>query len=220
MTGEERDWRAEARALAQALLQEGIGARVAEAIARVPRHLFVPPDLAERAYEDSALPIGCDQTISQPFVVAYMTELLEIHRGERVLEVGTGSGYQTAVLAELGAQVYSVEIVPELSLRAEKVLKAAGYSSVHLCVGDGAVGWPGFAPFDGIIVTAANEGVPPALIEQLDTGRRMVIPIEDEDASQFVWRMTKRADGRVDGERMLAVRFVPMRSTRTTPAGE
>ena len=210
MNGEERDWRVEARALAQSLSLEGIGARVAEAIARVPRHLFVPADLAHRAYEDSALPIGCDQTISQPFVVAYMTELLDVHRGERVLEVGTGSGYQTAVLAELGAQVYSIEVVPELSLRAEKVLKAVGYGSVHLCVGDGAEGWPGFAPYDGVIVTAASDGAPPALIDQLAVGRRVVIPIEDEDSSQSVWRMTKRTDGRVEGERMLAVRFVPM----------
>jgi protein-L-isoaspartate(D-aspartate) O-methyltransferase len=210
VTGAANEWRNQAHALADALARDGIEPRIAEAIARVPRHLFVPDDLRDRAYEDNALPIGREQTISQPFVVAYMTALLEVTVGDRVLEIGTGSGYQTAVLAELGADVFSVEIIEELSVRAAHALAAAGYSSVRLRVGDGAEGWPEHAPYDAIIVTAAAMEPPPRLIEQLATGGRMGIPLEDEESLQWIWRIRKRADGSLAHERMLAVRFVPM----------
>jgi protein-L-isoaspartate(D-aspartate) O-methyltransferase len=172
--------------------------------------LFVPDELRARAYEDSALPIGCDQTISQPFVVGFMSQLLDVRVGDRVLDVGTGSGYQAAVLAELGAEVFSVEILPELSLRAGKTLAAAGYGGVRLHVGDGADGWPRHAPYRGILVASAASEVPAPLIDQLAAGGRLVIPLEADDLTQWIWCLEKDAEGSVQRQRALAVRFVPM----------
>jgi protein-L-isoaspartate(D-aspartate) O-methyltransferase len=151
--------------------------RVLEALRKVPRHRFVPPAMQPSAYEDSALPIGLGQTISQPYVVAFMTEALELKPQDRVLEIGTGSGYQAAVLSLLVREVYSLEIVEQLGREAEARLKEMGYANVRVRIGDGYGGWPEAAPFDAIIVTAAPPDVPPALVEQLGPGGRMVVPV-------------------------------------------
>lgn len=153
--------------------------RVLAAMRRVPRHVFVPEEQRSRAYLDTPLPIGCNQTISQPYIVAYMTQALELRGPERVLEIGTGSGYQTAILAELAAEVYSIERWEELSRRAGQVLAQLGYRNIHLRVGDGSLGWPEAAPFDAILVTAAAPEVPMALKEQLAEGGRLVVPVGD-----------------------------------------
>ncbi len=194
------------------LESKGIGdPAVARAMSEVPRHLFVPDHLTGQAYDDRALPIGSGQTISQPYIVAYMSDLLDLDEGERVLEIGTGSGYQAAVLAELGAEVYSVEILPELTRRAGANLGAAGYKDVRLRTGDGYVGWPGEAPFDAIIVTASAPRLPARLLEQLATGGRMVLPMDGAAFSpQWIWLVTKGADGVIEQRRMLPVRFVDM----------
>jgi len=210
MSDPARDWPSDARALADALAREGIETRVCDAIARVPRHVFLPSALRDRAYEDRALTIECGQTISQPFVVASMTQFLGVSPGNRILEVGTGSGYQAAVLCEMGADVFSIEIIEQLSRAAADALRAAGYPSVHLRVGDGAGGWPEEAPFDGIVVTAVARTVPSALLEQLVTGGRLVIPLESGPWAQWLWRVTKPAQGEPLFEKLLAVRFVPM----------
>jgi protein-L-isoaspartate(D-aspartate) O-methyltransferase len=160
------------------------------------------------------LPIGEGQTISQPFIVALMTELLALTPGARVLEVGTGSGYQAAVLAELGAKVYSIEIVPALAARARAALDAAGYRAVETRVGDGYRGWPDAAPFDSIIVTAAPDHVPSALVEQLKPGGRMVIPVGATSWGQDLLLIRKEADGRTVTKRTLPVRFVPLTRER------
>jgi len=175
---------------------------------RVPRHLFVPEELRPSAYEDHPLPIGEDQTISQPYMVAYMTDVLGLTELSRVLEVGTGCGYQTAVLAELAAAVFTIEIVPALAERARTTLAAAGYTNVHVRVGDGYEGWPAHAPFDAIIVTAAPDHVPPPLIDQLVTDGRMVIPV-GKSWSQEVVILNKTTSG-VVRTRTIAVRFVPL----------
>jgi len=200
------------QALVAALAGEGIQDRaVLAAIARVPRHLFVPPEVAEQAYADHALPIGEDQTISQPFIVAYMTEALGVESGDRVLEVGTGSGYQAAVLAEMGVQVFTIEIVAPLAQRADAVLATLGYDSIVRRVGDGYAGWPEHAPYHGIIVTAAAPRVPEVLLDQLVPGGRLVIPLDDEQAdAQWIWVLEKRASGDVVRRRTIPVRFVPM----------
>jgi protein-L-isoaspartate(D-aspartate) O-methyltransferase len=182
--------------------------RVLRAMGVVPRHELVPPALRDRAYDDGPLPIGLGQTISQPYVVAAMTEALELAEGERVLEVGTGSGYQAAVLAELGVEVYSIELEPELAARARRDLDRLGYTQVVSRQGDGYGGWPEHAPFDAIVVTAAPPSVPEALIEQLVVGGRMVIPVGEY--SQELVRLRKRADG-IERETLMLVRFVPMR---------
>jgi protein-L-isoaspartate(D-aspartate) O-methyltransferase len=208
---EEIQWQLQASELARYLGREGIDSpSVLAAIARVPRHHFLPEELRERAYEDVALPIGEDQTISQPFIVAYMTALIDAGPGRRVLEVGTGSGYQAAVLDELGAEVTSVEIVPALAERAREALRTSGHAGVRLLVGDGSLGWAASAPYDGILVTAAARAVPEALLEQLSPGGRMAIPLDDGSWSQWIWRLVKAKDGTIARERMLAVRFVPM----------
>lgn len=181
--------------------------RVLEAMREVPRHAFVPEPLRDRAYADRPLPIGHDQTISQPYVVAFMTQALELAPDARVLEVGTGSGYQAAVLAEVAGEVYSVEIVPELARRARATLGELGYEHVHLRTGDGYRGWPEHAPFDAIVVTAAADHVPPPLVEQLAPGGRLVMPVGD--LFQTLLRLTKTPDG-VEREELEAVRFVPM----------
>jgi protein-L-isoaspartate(D-aspartate) O-methyltransferase len=181
--------------------------RVLDAVGKVPRHLFVPAGLREEAYDDSPLPIGLGQTISQPYIVAYMTELLRIEPTHRVLEIGTGSGYQAAVLAELAAEIYSVELVPELADRARATLEAAGYAKVKLLTGDGYQGWSEHAPYDRIIVTAAPDEVPPRLVEQLADGGRLVIPVGTH--SQSIRLITKRG-GRVSEDTTISVRFVPL----------
>lgn len=153
--------------------------RVLDAMRRVPRHVFVPEGQQSRAYLDTPLPIGCHQTISQPYMVAYMTQALELRGTERVLEIGTGSGYQTAILAELATEVYSIERWEALSRQAERLLARLGYRNIHLRVGDGSLGWPEEAPFDAILVTAAAPEAPKALMEQLAEGGRLVIPVGD-----------------------------------------
>ena len=174
---------------------------------RVPRHLFVPADSRARAYDDTPLPIGQGQTISQPYIVAYMTEELDLSADHRVLEIGTGSGYQAAVLAELVKQVWSVEIVPELAERARRTLADSGYRNVEIRAGNGYLGWPEHAPFDRIIVTAAPPEIPQALVEQLAVGGRMIVPVGT--FLQELVLLTKNARG-VAEKRTIPVRFVPM----------
>jgi protein-L-isoaspartate(D-aspartate) O-methyltransferase len=182
---------------------------VLRAIAETPRELFVPQRLKAAAGEDRPLPIGFGQTISQPFVVAYMTERLGLTGEERVLEVGTGSGYQTAVLARLAAKVYSIEIVEALASRAREILLGAcGLSNVELRTGDGSLGWPEAAPFDRIIVTAAATGVPPLLVDQLVPRGRMILPLGASPEVQVLRLVRKGEDGRVEGTDLLPVRFV------------
>ena len=180
---------------------------VLDALLRVPRHLFVPPDVRHLAYEDRPLPIGWQQTISQPYIVAYMTEALGTSPDQTVLEIGTGSGYQAAVLATLVRQVYSIEIVPELDESARRALGEAGYRNVQVRTGNGYLGWPERAPFPRIIVTAAPDEIPKALIEQLAVGGRMVVPVGT--LNQAITIVTKTARG-VTEETTIPVRFVPM----------
>jgi protein-L-isoaspartate(D-aspartate) O-methyltransferase len=180
--------------------------QVLQAMRTVPRHRFVPATLQHLAYADRPLPIGQGQTISQPYIVAYMTEVLEVERTHQVLEVGTGSGYQAAVLAQLARAVYTIEIVPALARRAAATLKELGYTNVHVRQGDGYAGWPEHAPFDRIMVTAAPEQVPQPLLDQLRAGGRMVIPVGG--AEQWMTIVEKTAAGVVQ-RRTIPVRFVP-----------
>lgn len=189
---------------------ELLSAPVREAMRRVPRERFVDEPLRSRAFSDRPLGIGHGQTISQPFIVALMTELLEPHPGDRILEVGTGSGYQAAVLASLVGQVHSIEIVAPLAERARATLDALGVANVEIRVGDGHLGWPEAAPFDGIVVTAAPPAIPPALIEQLKPGGRLVIPVGTQGGDQELQVIRKRADGGVEVRRGVPVSFVPM----------
>lgn len=182
--------------------------RVLAAMRAVPRQRFVPQELARMADEDRPLPIGYGQTISQPYVVAYMSELLQVEPGMRVLEVGTGSGYQAAILAALGAEVFSVEIIPALAERARALLTELGYTRVHIRVGDGSQGWPEEAPFERIIATAAPPFIPPPLLDQLGPGARMVVPVGT--AVQYLKVVDKLADGSLRFHDALPVRFVPM----------
>lgn len=184
--------------------------RVLEAMRDVERHRFVPEELRDRAYADTPLPIGYGQTISQPYIVALMTALLELEAGAKVLEVGTGSGYQAAVLAAMDVQVFTLEIVPELHERTEDLFERLGYASVHSVQGDGYFGLPDEAPFDAIIVTAAVDHIPPPLLEQLAAGGRMVIPVGPAFGSQTLVVVSKTSQGRVERESVLPVRFVPM----------
>ncbi len=184
--------------------------RVLEAMRTVPRHVFVPPDVRRFAYRDSPLPIGHGQTISQPYIVALMTANLELERGEKVLEIGTGSGYQAAVLGQLTPHVYSVEIIEPLVERARQVLDDQGYDHVETRHADGYHGWPERAPFDAIIVTAAAGHVPPPLWDQLAPGGRMVIPIGGTHQIQRLVLLEKRPDGSRRSETLTSVRFVPM----------
>ena len=179
------------------------------AMRRVPRHLFVPERLREYAYEDHPLPIGEEQTISQPYIVAFMTEALQLTRTDQVLEIGTGSGYQAAVLAEIVERVYTVEIIPSLARSARERLARMGYENVEVRTGDGYLGWPEAAPFDAIMVTAAPNHIPPALVEQLSDGGRLVLPVGEVTAVQELIRVVRRGDD-TRMERLLPVRFVPM----------
>jgi len=184
---------------------------VLKAIEAVPREEFVPDHMRDRARGDFPLPIGHGQTISQPYIVALMTELLELKEGDRVLEVGTGSGYQTAILAELpGVEVYSVEIVAALAERAERTLRRLGYAEVHLRQGNGYEGWPEYAPYDAIIVTAAPDRIPQPLKDQLAEGGRMVIPVGPAGGYQTLWKVVKQANGELKRFDMGGVRFVPL----------
>ncbi|MGH9398939.1 MAG: protein-L-isoaspartate(D-aspartate) O-methyltransferase [Thermoanaerobaculia bacterium] len=183
-------------------------ARVLAALREVPRHLFVDPAERARAYEDHPLPIAGNQTISQPYIVALMTELLELQPSARVLEIGTGSGYQSAVLGRCAREVYSIEILPELAQTAAAKLKELHYDNVTVKEGDGYRGWPEHAPFDGIIVTAAPERIPQPLLDQLAVGGRMVIPVGGFFQELKVFR--KDADGKITEKDIIPVRFVPM----------
>jgi protein-L-isoaspartate(D-aspartate) O-methyltransferase len=181
--------------------------RVLNAMARVPRHLFVPAELQRHAYEDRPLQIGRGQTISQPYIVAYMTEALDLQPAHKVLEIGTGSGYQAAVLAELATHVSSIEIVPELAERARATLQQAGYRNVTVRTGNGYLGWPDLAPFDRIIVTAAPPEIPNALVDQLAVGGIMVVPVGTSYQEMVI--ITKTPSG-VTQKRTIPVQFVPM----------
>lgn len=186
-------------------------ARVLQAMRDGPRHEFVPPAQLAQAYADTPLPIGHGQTISQPYIVGFMTELLSAGAGARVLEVGTGSGYQAAVLSRLAGQVYSIELIPELAAAARATLANLGYRNVQVRTGDGYQGWPEAAPFDAIMVTAAPEQVPEALVRQLKRGGRMVVPVGETFATQQLLLIEKSRDSDETITRtMLPVRFVPM----------
>src|ERR1017187_561394 len=185
-------------------------ARVLAALNKVPRHEFVPEHLADAAYEDHPLPIGYSQTISQPYIVALMTELLQLQPGAKVLEVGTGSGYQAAILAEVGAQVYSIEILEPLAKTSAKLLQRLGYANIHVKRGDGYVGWPQHGPYDAIVVTAAADHVPPPLVEQLKPGGRLVIPVGDGQTQQSLLLVEKSAAGSVTTHDVAPVMFVPL----------
>lgn len=191
-----------------------LSTRVRQAMARVPRHRFVPADQQPLAYADFALPIGEGQSISEPFIVALMTELLESAPADRVLEVGTGSGYQAAVLAECVARVFSIEIVRLLGERAAALLSELGYRNVEVRIGDGYQGWPDAAPFDRIIVTAAPDHVPQPLVDQLKPGGKMVIPVGAPGQAQDLLLITKEAGGSTVTERKIPVRFVPLMRER------
>jgi protein-L-isoaspartate(D-aspartate) O-methyltransferase len=190
--------------------------RVLEAMRSVPRHLFVPEQLADRAYDDSPLPIGNRQTISQPYIVAIMSELLQTSADDTVLEIGTGSGYQAAVLSRLVRNVYSIEIVEELADRARKTLAQHDYDNVVVVTGDGYRGLPEYAPFDGIIVTAAPETIPQPLIDQLAVGARLVIPVGEGDQQLMV--LERDANG-IESRKVIPVRFVPMTGETRKPGG-
>ncbi len=194
--------------IAEQLVGRGINdENILQAFAKVPRHLFVPPPDRVFAYNDSPLPIGYEQTISQPFIVAYMTQVAKLDKYDKVLEVGTGSGYQTAILAEMVNAVYSIEILEPLAKDAEKLLKILGYKNIFIKVGNGYEGWPVKGPFDAIIVTAAPDEVPMKLAEQLRIGGKMVVPVGTKD--QMLLLVTKTPDGFIN-KKLLPVRFVPM----------
>lgn len=181
--------------------------RVLDAMRKVPRHEFVPADYVAQAYGDHPLPIGLDQTISQPYIVAAMTELANLGPGSKVLEIGTGSGYQAAILAELGTEVFTIEILEPLAKRAEETLRRLGYKNVHVRAGDGYKGWPEEAPFDAIVVTAAPPRVPEPLKEQLKVGGRLVVPVGEQYQELLV--LTRTPKGIVE-RAVFPVRFVPM----------
>jgi len=184
---------------------------VLAAMRAVPRHLFVPEGNRDHAYGDYPLPIGYGQTISQPYIVALMTDLLELKDGDRVLEVGTGSGYQAAILAAMpGIEVYTIEIIPELAESAHERLESLGYANLHCKQGDGYYGWPEHAPFDAIIVTAAPDHLPPELLEQLANGGQMVLPIGPPGGYQTLWKFVKSDDGELKALNMGGVAFVPL----------
>jgi protein-L-isoaspartate(D-aspartate) O-methyltransferase len=191
--------------------------RVLEAMRKVPRGRFVPPELQSRAYDDGPLPIGHGQTISQPYIVAFMSELLRVEPHHRVLEIGTGSGYQAAILGELAEEVYSIEIVPELARRAAAALEALGYRHVQVRTGDGYTGWPERAPFDRILLTAAPDAIPQPLLEQLAPDGLLIAPVGAQGTTQWIVVAEKTAGGIVE-RRTIPVQFVPF--TRSTPGSQ
>jgi protein-L-isoaspartate(D-aspartate) O-methyltransferase len=183
--------------------------KVLKALLKVKRHLFVPASYRSDAYEDNPLPIGEGQTISQPYIVGFMTEALELKATDRVLEIGTGSGYQAAILAEIAKQVYSIEIVPDLGKRSRALLSKLGYKNINVRIGDGYAGWPDKAPFDAIILTASPPKIPPPLIEQLKVGGHLVAPVGKLSEFQQLVRLTKTKKG-IKRDTLMGVRFVPM----------
>jgi protein-L-isoaspartate(D-aspartate) O-methyltransferase len=183
---------------------------IVEVMGEVARHEFVPREYADQAYENHPLPIGYGQTISQPYIVALMTEALDFRTGDKILEIGTGSGYQAAVLAMLGAEVYTIEIIPELAREADERLDRLGYEAIHTRTGDGYFGWPEAAPFDGILVTAAPDHVPQSLVEQLAEGGVMVIPVGPVGGYQELWKIILRSGDQYVSESLGPVRFVPL----------
>ncbi len=188
--------------------------QVKKALLAVPRHEFVPERLKDKAYENRPLPIGYGQTISQPFIVALMTELLKLKPNDKVLEIGTGSGYQAAVLAEIVDQVYTIEIIPELGEHAAERFERLGYANIKTRIGDGYYGWEEAAPFDAIIVTAAASHIPPPLVQQLKPGGRMIIPVGSQFMTQFLVLVEKDQRGEIVAEQIVPVKFVPL--TRAT----
>jgi len=206
----ERVRMARERMVERQIKAEGVrNERVLQAMREVPRHLFVPEPERSRAYDDTPLPIGYDQTISQPFIVGFMTEALDLEQTHRVLEIGTGSGYQAAVLGKLAKQVYTIEIVAQLAERARGTLAELGYRNVEVRAGNGYLGWPEHAPYDRIMVTAAPPEIPPALVEQLKVGGLMAIPVGEVTAHQEL-RILRRTPTGLELLRTLPVRFVPM----------
>lgn len=198
------------REMVELLKKRGIkDENVLKAMLKVPRHLFVPEAFIHYAYDDSALPIGFSQTISQPFTVAYMTELLEVKPGDKILEVGTGSGYQAAILAEMGVKVFTIERNAVLLRNAMNLLKKLGYVNIVGMVGDGSIGWKEFAPYDGIIVTAAAPKVPKSLLEQLKIGGRLVIPIGDMEI-QELYMIKKISENEFETKKKFGFKFVPL----------
>ena len=202
----QRDWMVSEQIEARGVRQ----AEVLRAMRATPRHLFVPEPMRPRAYEDSPLPVGYGQTISQPYIVAVMTELLQTDRTQKVLEIGTGSGYQAAVLSLLVKHVYSIEIVPELARRSAELLKNLGFTNVTVRHGDGYLGWPEEAPFERIILTAAPGEIPKTLINQLKAGGKLVAPVEGTVLNQELVVVEKSADGKLRQRSIFPVRFVPM----------
>ncbi len=200
-----------ARSAPSAIVRQNIDPAVLNTMGKVPRDLFVPEEQRGAAYRDRPLPIGYGQTISQPFIVALMTDLINAGPGDAVLEIGTGSGYQAAVLSPLAAKVYSIEIIPELGKRAAARLAELRFDNVEVKVGDGYYGWPAHAPFDGILVTAAASHIPPPLVEQLAEGGRMVVPVGGPFATQVLMLVEKRRDGSITTRQLLPVTFVPLR---------
>jgi protein-L-isoaspartate(D-aspartate) O-methyltransferase len=205
----EPDWASARAAMVRDQLRarDVVNARVLDAMSRVPRHLFVPETHRADAYGDFPLPIGHGQTISQPYIVGFMSQALEVQPQHRVLEIGTGSGYQAAILAELAKEVYTIEIVAPLADRARSTLEGLGYRNVRIKAGNGYLGWPEYAPYDRVMVTAAPADVPPALVEQLRVGGLMAIPVGTVDQEL---RILRRTDTGLETLRTLPVRFVPM----------
>jgi protein-L-isoaspartate(D-aspartate) O-methyltransferase len=198
------------RSTSHYLKQSSLDPRVFEAMAKVPRHKFVPPQVIDKAYQNRPLPIGHGQTISQPYIVAIMTDLLDVEPGQRILEIGTGSGYQAAVLAEIGARVWSIEIIPALGEEAKTRLRHLGYDKVEVRLGDGYYGWPEHADFDAIIVTAAASHVPPPLLQQLKPGGKMIIPVGNQFSTQQLILITYSENDEFITRQVLPVRFVPL----------
>ncbi len=193
--------------------RETLDPRVMASLGSTPRHLFVPSDAMRRAYENRPLPIGHGQTISQPYIVALMTDLIDPEPEDKVLEVGTGSGYQAAVLSPLVAEVYTIEIIPQLGIQAKDRLEAQGYDNVRCRIGDGYYGWPEAAPFDAVVVTAVAGQVPPPLIAQLKPGGTMVIPVGHRFGTQHLMMVEKQTNGELVTRQVLPVRFVPLTGT-------
>ena len=195
----------------EGIRREGVtDQQVLEAMRHVPRHLFVPENYQQYAYQNRPLPIGHEQTISQPFIVGYMTQMLDLQEGEKVLEIGTGSGYQAAVLSEITPHVYTIEIVEPLGKQARALFDKLGYSTIKTRIGDGYKGWPEHAPFDAIILTAAPGEVPDPLIRQLKPGGVLAAPVGESGGPQMLTRITKTESGEIRREQKLPVRFVPM----------
>ena len=183
---------------------------VLDAMKEVKRHEFIPDNLQRLAYSDSPLPIGYNQTISQPYIVAYMTEHLAVKKNHKVLEIGTGSGYQAAILSIIAGEVYTIEIVEPLAIKAKEILKKNNYSNVTVKIGDGYQGWKEEAPFDRVMVTAAPKTIPDMLVDQLKNGGKMIVPVGKSSSSQHLWIIEKDIEGNVNKKKILPVRFVPM----------